>query len=175
MDVHEHVRSVVAPVLASLDVELFEVEVRGAGPACTVRLLVDRDGGVDLETITEVTRSVSPVLDAEDPVPGSYTLEVSSPGLERPLTRPEHFRKAVGETVSVKTHDEVEGARRHRGELLGADDDGVDVEVEGAERRLHFEEIEKARTVFEWGPAPKPGSKGSKGSKAKSKKRTKTR
>lgn len=159
MDVHERVRTTVEPVLASLGVELVEVEVKGGGGSRLVRLSVDREGGVDLETITEVSRAVSPALDDEDPIDGSYTLEVSSPGVERPLRRPDDFRRAVGDRVAVKTHAEVDGERRHRGVLSDVGEDAVLLEVDGAPRRLRFEEIDSARTVLEWGPAPKPGGK----------------
>ena len=83
---------------------------------------VDRDGGVDLEALTEANRAVSVVLDELDPIPGRYTLEVSSPGVERTLRTPAHFVKAVGEQVTVKTRPQVPGERRLRGVLAAADE-----------------------------------------------------
>ena len=144
------------PVLSSLGLELVDVEVVGSGRARTLRLNVDRDGGIDLDTLAEANRPVSDALDAVDALPGPYTLELSSPGLERPLRRPAEFRRFVGTTVSVKTHDTVSGARRHRGLLVDADDGGIALEVDGEQRRFPYEGIASARTVFEWGPAPKP-------------------
>jgi ribosome maturation factor RimP len=82
---------------------------------------------------------------------------VSSPGLERPLRTPEHFAAVVGRRVSVKTHPGVEGDRRLEGELLAADDNGFVVAAAGGERSLAYADVERARTVFEWGGAPKPG------------------
>lgn len=169
MDVHDRVITTVEPLVEAMGVELVDVEVAGSGRSRMVRLYVDREGGVDLETIAEVSREVSPALDADDPFSGSYTLEVSSPGLERPLRTPEHFRRVVGETVSLKTHAEVDGARRHQGELVEVDGDGVTLDVDGARRHLRFDEIAKARTVFEWGPAPKPGKGGRSGGQARRK------
>ena len=161
-EVARRVEEVVAPVLAEGGLELVDVVFTGG----TLRVFVDRDGGVDLDTISEVSVRLSRALDHEDPVPGSYTLEVSSPGLERPLRTPDHFRRFVGSAVSVKTRPEVEGPRREQGLLEAADDEGIVVvpsagSGQGTARRLAYVDIERARTVFEWGPSPKPG-KGSR-------------
>ena len=148
-------RAAAEPILASLGLELVDVEVVGAGRARTLRLTIDRDGGIDLDTLAEANRPVSDALDAVDVLSGPYTLELSSPGLERPLRRPAEFRRFVGTTVSVKSHDPVSGARRHRGLLVDADDGGIGLEVDGERRRFPYDAIASARTVFEWGPAPK--------------------
>jgi ribosome maturation factor RimP len=82
---------------------------------------------------------------------------VTSPGIERPLRTPEHFERAVGQVVNLRTHPEAEGDRRARGELLAVDTDGITVRLEdGTERTIRFEDIERARTVFEWGPGASP-------------------
>lgn len=154
MDPATRVRELVEPVLATEGLELVDaLFVHGV-----LQVFVDRPGGIDLEAISAVSTTVSRLLDEHDPVPGHYTLEVSSPGLERPLRRPEHFKRFVGTTVAVKTRPEVEGERRLQATLETADDEGIVV----AGRRLSYEEIERARTVFEWGPAPKPGSRPAK-------------
>src|SRR5579884_358504 len=154
MDSAEQVRELVEPVVAASGLEVVDVEVRKG----LVRLSVDRPGGVDLDAISAVTPDVSAVLDAHDPVPGHYELEVSSPGLERPLRTPEHFRRFVGSTVSIRTQPGVEGERRLQGTLVSADDEAVVVSpVTGDARRVAYTEIERARTVFEWGPPPRPG------------------
>lgn len=148
------VRDLVAPLVAALDLELYDVE-HGGG---VLRVVVDRPGGVDLEALGEVTRLVSVTLDDADPLPGRYTLEVSSPGLERRLRTPEHFLAAVGEDVAVKTAPDVEGDRRCDGTLVAADADGITIRTDaGDERRLAYDQVRTARTRFEWGPAPKPG------------------
>jgi ribosome maturation factor RimP len=147
MGTEDAVRQLVEPLLAARGLELFDVELRGA----VLRISVDRQDTLDLDTISEASEVVSAALDNEDPVPGKYTLEVSSPGLERPLRTPAHFRRFVGTTVSVRTHSDVEGERRIQGNLDAADDEGITV----AGRRLAHSEIERARTVFEWGPTPK--------------------
>ena len=160
----------VAPVLAEIGLELFDVELTGSGRARTLRVFVDRPdhsggegagSGVDLDAITAATEALSPVLDADTRVAGvlsgPYTLEVSSPGLERPLRTPAHFRGAAGSVVSIK-HRTADGSpARRRATLVSADDAGVTVDVDGATEHLAYDDILQARTVFEWGPAPKPG------------------
>lgn len=153
MDPVDRVRAIVEPLLTTLDLELFDVELK----AGVLRISVDRpegaaEKGLDLDAISLASQRVSEALDAEDPIDGRYTLEVSSPGLERPLRTPAHFRRYVGTTVSVKTRPDVEGERRIEATLEAADDDGITV----AGRRLSYEEIDRARTVFEWGGQPKP-------------------
>ena len=150
MSIVERVREVVDPLLESQSLTLYDLEVSGS----QVRITVDAPGGVDLEAIARATRAISAALDEHDPIPSKYTLEVSSPGLERALRTPAHFVAAVGTLVSVKTNARVDGERRIKGTLVAADDDGITVD----DRTLQYSEIEKARTVFEWGPTPKPGT-----------------
>lgn len=142
-DVSERVRALVTPALEASGLELFDAELAGD----LLRVTVDRPGGVDLDAISEATRRVSAVLDRDpDVVPGRYLLEVSSPGVERPLRRPEHFARAVGSTVAVKTVPTAEGDRRVEGVLEQADDEGIVV----AGRPIPYSQIERARTRFVW-------------------------
>jgi len=170
MTTTDRIRSLVAPLVTERGLELYDLEQQGG----VVRVLVDREGGVGIDDISALTRSVSRALDDADPISGRYTLEVSSPGLERPLRTPAHFRRAVGETVIVKTLPGVDGDRRVRGTLVESDDRSVVVGLldpgggpllddagELRRRRIAIADVERARTVFEWGPAPKPG--GAKG------------
>jgi ribosome maturation factor RimP len=159
VDVATRIHELVAPLVSDEGLELVEVRFTGG----QLQVVVDRPSGVDLHTLSEVSNRVSRLLDQHDPVPGRYTLELSSPGLERPLRRPAHFRRFVGSTVSVKTRPHVEGERRQRGRLESADDDGIVLVPSegpgaGLPRSLAYDDIDRARTVFEWGPAPKPGS-----------------
>jgi ribosome maturation factor RimP len=152
------------PVVVAADLELVDVELRSG----VLLVTVDRPGGVDLEALTDANRAVSSVLDALDPIPGRYTLEVSSPGVERRLRTPAHFVKAVGETVTVKTRPQVPGDRRLRGRLAAADEDGLELVAEGTETavRLGYSDIDKARTVFVWGSESRPNG-APKGSRPK--------
>lgn len=106
----EDVRAVIEPLLKLLDMELVDVETVGSGRASTLRITVDREGGVDLDAIAVATEAISAALDRLDPIMGSYALEVSSPGIERPLRRPDDFARHVGSKVSVKTHAQADGA-----------------------------------------------------------------
>jgi ribosome maturation factor RimP len=177
VSVQDEVHQLLAPIVATLGVELLEVELTGG----TLRVIVDEAGGITTERLAEVNRLVSPILDQHDPVPGRYTLEVSSPGLERPLKRPDHYRRAVGEEIVVKLVPEAE-PRRLKGRLLAVGGPGpptdpaaagatisVEVtEVDGVEldeperREVQLRQVATARTVFTWGPGPKPGQPGSK-------------
>jgi len=184
-DPADRLAAVLAPALAHLDVTLYDVELSGSGGARTLRVLIDRprngdleDGasaegtsGIDLQAVTSATEALGPVLDG-DPVvaavlPGRYLLEVSSPGLERPLRTPAHFRGAVGTVVSLKARAADGTNPRNRVLLVGADDDGIEVDVDGARERVAYADVVQARTVFEWGPAPKPGKSPKSGKPAK--------
>jgi ribosome maturation factor RimP len=151
-------------VVAALGCSLYDVTVEG-GPATVVKVVVDREGGIDLDGIEAATREVSRVLDGADPVTGAYTLEVSSPGLERTLRRPEHFAGAQRELVSVKTRDAEGRAERLRGILAAADAATITISTESGDRTVRLDDVTQARTVFEWGPAPKPGKGSKPGSK----------
>ena len=121
-------------------------------------VFVDREGGINLDELGEATRDVSAALDDIDPIPGRYTLSVSSPGLERRLRTPEHFARALGETVTVRIHAGTADVRRVTGTLQSADETGctlVGPEVPEGELRVAYDQIERARTVFEWGPEHK--------------------
>ena len=166
MATSEHVRALVEPIVASEGLELIDVELAPR----LLRITIDRPGGIDLEAISDITQLVSAALDREDPIPGgSYALEVSSPGLERPLRTPEHFHRFVGKLVNVKTRPGVPGERRVLGQLVDADDDGFTVSSGDETRRFAYDEVEKARTVFEWGPSPKPGKVGGRPKRDKEK------
>jgi ribosome maturation factor RimP len=154
--VAERVADAVAPALGDLGLVLHDVEHVGT----SIRVLIDRDGGIDVDALTAATREISRLLDELDPIAGHYTLEVSSPGLERPLRTPAHFVRAVGAEVTVKTVPGVEGERRITGTVQQADDRTVVIALpEGAHRTLRYDEIERARTTFAWGPTPKPGGR----------------
>ena len=148
------VRSLVEPLAAEAGADVYDVTLAGG----KLVVALTRSGGIDLETLTSVSRQLNVALDEQDPISGSYTLEVTSPGLERTLRTAEHFAGAVGDEVTVRTNPDVEGERRVRGTLRSADDRTVTVELEdGGERTLDIADIERARTVFTWGSADKPG------------------
>lgn len=147
--VSSRVRSLLEPVLAQDGIEVFDVEQH----ANVLKVTVDRPGGVDLETISQVTRTVSDQLDRTDVIAGRYLLEVSSPGVERPLRTPTHFAGAVGCEVVVKTVPGSDGERRIEGTLEAADDAGITVNG----RQISHNDIQSARTRFVWPAKSKAG------------------
>ena len=154
MAVVDRVRELVAPVVADAGADLYDIEFGGG----ILRILVDAEGGIDIAAIKTISRSSSRILDDVDPIPGRYTLEVSSPGLERPLRSRSHYEGAVGEVVKFKTHADVDGRRRFQGTLVRADDESFRVDVDGTEQVFGYDDVTKTKVVFEWKPTPKPGS-----------------
>jgi ribosome maturation factor RimP len=170
------VAQILAPAVAELGLSLYDVEVSGSGRARILRVMVDREGGVDLDAIADATRAVSPLLDAapiDAVITGPYALEVSSPGLERPLRTPAHFAGAVGETVTVKIRPDGEhGARRVRGRVTAADDSGIELTLDdGSAERVDYDDLGQVRTVFEWGDESKRGQSGTRAPKRSKSKR----
>jgi ribosome maturation factor RimP len=146
----ERVRPVVEPILDDLGLRIYDIELAGG----VLRILADREGGVGIDDLSTATRLISRALDDTEVIAGSYTLEVSSPGLERPLRTPAHFAGAAGTEVSIKTVPDFEGDRRIAGVLTAADETAITVRSsDGEEHRIPLQAIQKARTVFEWGPA----------------------
>ena len=146
------VEELVRPVIEASGLELWDVTYRKESGRMVLRVLVDRDGGVDLDTISDTSERLSRRLDLEGfSGDRSYSLEVSSPGLERELREPRHFRRSVGTTVKVKTAAPVGGRRVHEGALVSADADAIVIASDGGELRVPYADIASARTVFEWG------------------------
>jgi ribosome maturation factor RimP len=171
IDVDTIVRTL-APAVSELGLELYDVQVSGSGRARILRVMVDREGGVDLEAIADATQAVSPLLDApplDDVISGPYALEVSSPGLERPLRTPAHFARAVGETISVKTRAaDDHGARRTRGVVTAAGDTGFELLLDdGTTEHVTYDDVTQALTVFEWGSEQQRTKAKSKNAKSK--------
>jgi len=153
----DEVRALVEPLAEQAGAHVYDVTFTGG----KLVVALSRPGGIDLDALTEVSRRLNVLLDERDVVSGSYTLEVTSPGLERTLRTAEHFAGAVGAEVTIRTRGEVEGERRVRGTVRAADDTTVTVALEGGgERTLDIDDVERARTVFTWGSAEKPGASG---------------
>jgi ribosome maturation factor RimP len=160
------VRALVEPIVGDLSLDLYDLELRGG----TLRLTLDTpagvEGGVTLDLLALASRLVSKELDAHDPIPSRYTLEVTSPGVERSLRTPAHFQREQGKVVNIRLHDVEADQRRLTGRIVDADDEAVTVDVDGEARTIAYAQIDRARTVFEWGPQPKPGSAPARRSKA---------
>lgn len=145
----EELVGMLEPPVAALGYELVDIEARLGGPGGLLRLFIDKEGGVDLADCERVSRQVGSLLDVEDPIPGRYALEVSSPGLDRRLTRREDFARFAGRLVRVRSRSAVDGRRRFKGRLKGLADDDVVLAVEDDEVRLPFNDIDQVRLVPE--------------------------
>lgn len=166
----DRVSALILPIVTDLGLELYDVEYQGG----ILRVVVDTPAGgpagVNMESIALITRLISREFDHSDPVPGHYTLEVTSPGLERSLRVPKHFAREVGKVVAIRLTAAVNGVRRAQGVLLSADDNNIVVRLndksttkttkttEIIEMTIGYDLIDRARTVFEWGPTPKSGA-----------------
>ena len=143
----DELANLLEPTIERLGYELADLEVRLGGKGGLVRVFIDKPDGIGLDDCEKVSLAVSAILDVEDPVPGNYDLEVSSPGLDRKLTKVEHFQRFAGETVKVQTRFPVEGRRRFRGTLVSSDDENIVVEVDGESHSLPLKTIDTARLV----------------------------
>ena len=135
------------PTIERLGYELSDLEVKVGGKGGVVRAFIDHADGIGLEDCEKVSLAVSALLDVEDPIPGNYNLEVSSPGLDRKLTKPVHFARFAGETVKVQMRVPIEGRRRFRGRLVSSDDENIVVDVDGEPHTLPMATIDTARLV----------------------------
>jgi len=144
------VEALVGPVVEAAGLELWEVVFRRDRGRRILRVAVDREGGVDLDTISEVSELISRRLDLEDFWRGSYDLEVTSPGLERLLRAPSQFRRSLGEKVKVKTREPVYGSRVHEGALVSADAEAIVLATAGGELRVPYAELTSAKRVPDW-------------------------
>jgi ribosome maturation factor RimP len=143
----DDIAELLEPTIARLGYELSDLEVKIGGKQGVLRLFIDKPDGVGLDDCEKVSQAVSALLDVEDPLPGHYNLEVSSPGLDRKLTKAEHFQRFTGETVKVQMRFPIEGRRRFRGTLVSSDDEKIVVEVDGEAHTLPVATIDTARLV----------------------------
>ena len=135
------------PTIERLGYELVDIELKLGGRDGMLRVYLDKADGIDIEDCETVSHQVSAILDVEDPLSGHYTLEVSSPGLDRTLTKPAHFERFMGEDVRVKLRFPLEGRRNFKGALKSADEKQIEIEVDGQSHSLPLTTIESARLV----------------------------
>lgn len=148
----EEVKDLAEAITRRRSLRLWDIEMGGQPGRAIVRVFVDADGGIDLDTVAEVSEEISRGLDLRDPIAGRYMLEVSTPGLERNLKSAEHFKLSVGRAVVVKTTTQfVPNSNRIEGTLEGADDKIAQISSNGATVEVPYDQIKSARTVFEWG------------------------
>jgi ribosome maturation factor RimP len=154
------VTSVIEPVLHAMDIDLETVKVSRAGRRRVLRVIVESDGGVSLDDIAEVSREISARLDAKNAMGDApYTLEVSSPGVDRPLTQPRHWRRAIGRLVVVPMTDDNTDVQQDSpadpgtltARVLDADQEGVTLEVDGVKRTVRYGDLGPGRVQIEFG------------------------
>jgi len=149
MDLETPLRS----LLSDLGLDLYDIEMNKG----TLNVIVNKPGGVDLESLTKANRQISEWLDVHDPIAGRFTLDVSSPGLERKLRTASHFASAVGEVVTLRERRDGQATRRLEGVVVDADDTTVTLEdAEHGRVQVALAQIERSRTVFKWGAEAKP-------------------
>ena len=147
--------ALVRPVIERAGFEFVELATTREHGRKVLRVVVDRPGGVDLDALSQLSATVSRHLDQEGYEDGPYGLEVSSPGIERPLKRPEHFARSVGEQVKVKTTAPMAGSKTHTGTLVSADEDAIVIATADGDEgtgdlRVPYADIVSARTVVDW-------------------------
>ncbi len=159
----QRVRELIQPIASDLDLDLYDLEQRGGTLRVTIDTPPGSEAGVDMDQLALATRLISREMDHHDPMPGRYTLEVTSPGVERSLRTPAHFQREIGKTINVRIADPTAEQRRFEGVLVAADETTATVRLDDdamTEQVVRLADVDRARTVFVWGPKPKPGGKG---------------
>ena len=133
-------------IVNSYGAKFYDSEIVSDNGETIFRVYIVKDGGVDLDLCADISRDVSPLLDINPPVSGEYRFEVSSPGIERKLTKKEHFFNSIGSKVKVK----VLGSKKLKGTLIDADDEGIKVETKDGIEHFKYNELGTVKTYFEW-------------------------
>jgi ribosome maturation factor RimP len=152
--VAEQARRLLEPIIVRDGFELVDVEWGREGSAWVLRVFIDRPGGVTIDHCQEISRTIEPVLDVEDFIEPAYSLEVSSPGLDRPLRKPADFERFAGQRVHVKAYGPIDtpaGSRKNwSGTLKGFRDGAVEIEVDGSVHRVPHDKIAKAHLEYDF-------------------------
>lgn len=138
------------PGVEALGFELLGIEHLAQGRHSLLRLYIDGPDGITVDDCERVSHQVSGVLEVEEPIKGQYTLEVSSPGLDRPLFKPEHYQRFIGETIALRLLQPLEGRRKFKGKLVALRGDNVVIEQDGSEIELPLVNIDRAHLVPQW-------------------------
>ncbi len=143
----DELEKLLEPTIDRLGYELSDLEVKLGGKGGVIRIFIDHPEGIGIDDCEKVSQAISALLDVEDPVPGHFDLEVSSPGWNRKLTKVKHFQRFTGETVKVEMRFPIAGRKRFRGTLLSSDDENIVVDVDGVSHTLPMATIDTARLV----------------------------
>ncbi len=150
--VAKSVKELVMPILDELSYELVDVEYKKEGKRWALRIFIDKEGGINTNDCSLVSKKISCLLDVEDPIPQSYSLEVSSPGVERPLRTREHYKRFEGNPVKIRCFSPVKGRKTVRGRIKGVEKEQVVIEEKESKELIEipFDMISKANLVFEF-------------------------
>ncbi len=148
-NIEKRVLEIIEPIIESEGFELVDLEIK-KGKRWIVRIFIDKVGGVTVEDCARINRYIGDVMDVEDVIFCSYTLEVSSPGLDRPLRKKKDFERFVGKKVKIKTKDYLSGRRNFKGILKSVCEDGIELQCGDLHYMIPMALIEKANTVYEW-------------------------
>ncbi|NLT96033.1 MAG: ribosome maturation factor RimP [Clostridia bacterium] len=147
--IEEKIGQMVEPVIEKNGMELVDVEFVKEGQEWFLRIFIDKEDGITLDDCELISRAVSDILDREDPISQSYHLEVSSPGIERPLKKTKDFLRFINNTIEIKTFSPIAGKKKHRGKLIKADEDNIALLVGQEEIVFPRDMISKANLVWE--------------------------
>lgn len=149
-DLHERLTQIVEPIVHSFGLELWGLETPNAPKGGVLRIYIDSPQGVGIDQCAELSKHLNPILDVEDPIPGSYTLEVSSPGLERPFFNFEQLAPYIGEKIYLKSRSPIEGRKKWRGQLLSARDMQIELDTgKDSTVTIHWDEIKKIHLIYD--------------------------
>lgn len=143
------IKEILEPVLKSQALELVDIELKRESMGMVLRLFIEKEGGIDIDTCCRVSKAISPLLDARDLIAGRYHLEVSSPGIERPLTRPDDFKRFIGSKALIKTIKPINERRRFTGILKAASNQAVIIACEKDLYEIPYELISRAHLVID--------------------------
>ncbi|WP_255935690.1 ribosome maturation factor RimP [Kordiimonas sp. SCSIO 12610] len=147
-DPADNIAALIEPTVEALGYELIRVTY-GGGRKPTLQIMAEKpDGTMGVDDCAKLSREVSALMDVEDPLPDEYLLEVSSPGIDRPLTRPKDFKRWVGFDAKIELKTQIEGRRRFRGRIVSYDNDLLDIYTEEGHISLEFDEINKAKLLL---------------------------
>lgn len=142
---------IITPCVEELRYRVWDVEFVKEGAGWYLRITIDADDGIDIDDCEKVSRAISPLLDEADPIEQNYTLEVSSPGLERTLRTPQHFAACIGEEIEVRLYSPDESGRKaYKGTLVSSDDERFTIETDGTEKTFEISKTAKANVFFDF-------------------------
>ncbi|MCK5710607.1 MAG: ribosome maturation factor RimP [Deltaproteobacteria bacterium] len=145
-----NIKELLEPILFEKRLELFDIEFKSQGQKGVLRIFIDKDEGVTIDDCTVISRELGTLLEVHEVIPGSYTLEISSPGLTRPLRKPSDYIRFKGKTVKIKTIEDIEDKKVFKGKLLDFIDETVSLQINGTHYLIPYNKIEKANLELDF-------------------------